>query len=76
MVGVTNLTETTCIIIFEYTESPYRHYRGKVVDAISNVMNIVGKDPATVTIVETETTDCSGGRQVQHNIVERLRINE
>ncbi len=66
---------TMCIVVFEYRE-PFRHYLGAVVDAISNVMNIAEKDPATVTIVETEAIDCFGGSQVQYNIVERARIDE
>lgn len=67
--GLTDLAETACIVIFEYSE-PYRHYFGIVVDAISNVMNIIEKDPGTVSILETEALDCFGGRQSQYNIVE------
>ena len=66
---------TMCIVIFEYRE-PFRHYLGTTFDGISNVINLAEKGPATVTIVETEATDCFGGSQVQYNIVESVRINE
>ena len=69
------LTETMCIVVFEYRE-PFRHYFGITFDKVSNVINLAEKDPATVTIVETEATDCFGGRQVQYNIVESVRIDE
>lgn len=63
----TCLTETSCIIIFEYSE-PYRHYQGIVVDAFSNVMNIAEKDAASSAIIETEIEDQLGGKQIQYNI--------
>ena len=68
-------TATMCIVVFEYQE-PFRHYFGIPFDGISNVLNLAEKDPATVTIVENEATDCFGGSQVQYNIVERVRIDE
>ncbi len=66
---VAKLTETTCVIIFEYPK-PYKHYLGNVVDGIVNVMNIAEKDPATTTIIETEVEDQLGAKQVQYGIVE------
>lgn len=74
-VGLINLTETTCIIIFEFYE-PCRHYQAILVDAIANVMSIAEKDPATVTIVETQAADCLGGTQVQYNIIKRPTIHD
>jgi len=66
---------TMCIVVFEYRE-PFRHYIGMPLDGISNVMNIAEKDPATVTIVETEAIDCFGDSQLQYSIVEGRRSNE
>ncbi len=66
---------TMCIVVFEH-EEPFRHYLGTTFDCVSNVMAIVEKDPATVTITETEAIDCLGGCQVQYNIVEKVRIDE
>lgn len=37
--GTTELTETTCIVIFEHSE-PYKYYFGIVVEELSNVINI------------------------------------
>ena len=37
--GTTELTQTTCIIIFEHCES-YRYYFAMVVEELSNVINI------------------------------------
>jgi len=61
------MADTTCIIIFEFSE----HYVGMVVNAISNVMNIAGKDPETMAVIETKIVDELGSEQVQYNIVER-----
>ncbi len=61
------MADTTCIIIFEFSE----RYVGMMVNAISNVMNIAGKDPETMTVIETKIVDELGNEQVQYNIVER-----
>ena len=61
------MTDTTCIIIFEFSE----RYLGMVVNAISRVMNIAGKDPETVAIIETKIVDELGSEQVEYSIVER-----
>ena len=37
--GATEMTDTTCIVIFEHFE-PYRYYFGMVVKELSNVTNI------------------------------------
>ncbi len=37
--GVTEMTNTTCIVIFEHFE-PYKYYFGVVVEELSNVINI------------------------------------
>jgi len=37
--GSTEMTDSSCIVIFEYSE-PYRHYFGIAVEALSNVFNI------------------------------------
>jgi hypothetical protein len=37
--GTTEMTDTTCIVIFEHFE-PYKYYFGMVVEEISNVINI------------------------------------
>jgi len=39
--GKTEMTDTTCIVIFEYFE-PYKYYVGIVVEDLSNVFNITG----------------------------------
>lgn len=67
------MTDTTCIIIFEYSE-PSKRYLGMVVDAISNVMNIAEKDPEISAIVETEIVDEFGYEQVRYNIVEQADL--
>jgi len=61
------MADTTCIIIFEFSE----RYVGMMVNAISNVMNIAGKDPETMAVIETKIVDELGSEQVQYNIVER-----
>jgi len=61
------MADTTCIIIFEFSE----RYLGMVVPTISRVMNIAGKDPETVAIIETKIVDELGSEQVQYSIVER-----
>lgn len=61
------MTDTTCIIIFEFSE----RYLGMAVPTISRVMNIAGKDPETVAIIETKIVDELGSEQVQYSIVER-----
>ena len=61
------IADTTCIIIFEFSE----RYLGMVVPTISRVMNIAGKDPETVAIIETKIVDELGSEQVQYSIVER-----
>jgi len=61
------MTDTTCIIIFEYTEN----YLAMVFPTISRVMNIAEKDPETVAIIETKIVDELGSEQVQYSIVER-----
>lgn len=37
--GSTEMTDTSCIVIFEYSE-PYKHYFGIVVEELSEVLNI------------------------------------
>lgn len=37
--GLIKMTDTSCIVIFEYSE-PYKHYFGIVVEELSNVFNI------------------------------------
>lgn len=37
--GLTKMTDTSCIVIFEYSQ-PYKHYFGIVVEELSNVFNI------------------------------------
>jgi purine-binding chemotaxis protein CheW len=62
------MADTACIIIYEFSE----RYLGMVVDAISNVMNIAGKDPETVAIIETKIVDELGSEQLEYSIVERV----
>jgi chemotaxis signal transduction protein len=38
----TEMTEATCIVIFEYSR-PYRHYQGIVAQTVEDVMNIASK---------------------------------
>ena len=66
-IDTAEMTDTTCIIIFEFSE----RYLGMVVTAISRVMNIAGKDPETVAIIETRIVDKLGSEKVQYSIVER-----
>ena len=66
--GITNLSETTCIIIFEYS-IPQKHYLAILVDEIAKVFNIGEKDASISSIVETEIVDDSGGVQIQYSFV-------
>ncbi len=65
--GTAEIPDTACLIIFESS----KRYSGMAVNAISNVMNIAGKDPETVAIIETRIVDELGSEQVQYSIVER-----
>ncbi|MHC4479084.1 MAG: chemotaxis protein CheW [Planctomycetota bacterium] len=40
--GVTEMTEATCIVVFEYPGS-YKRYLGMVVEGVDNVMDIAGE---------------------------------
>lgn len=49
--GSTELTEKTCILVFEYSE-PYEHYLGIVVEDVSSAMNIAGEKAAEAVMSE------------------------
>jgi len=62
------LTDTACILIFEYSE-PHRKYLAILVDGISNVMTIAAKDASTAIVSETVTVDESGNRKFEYNLI-------
>ena len=64
----TELTETTCIVIFEYSKT-YKYYLGIMAATIASVLNIAEKNAANTKIYETTIVDQSNNKRVEYDIV-------
>jgi len=62
------ITATTCILIFEYSE-PHKEYLAILVEEISNVMVIAEKEPSSAIVSETITIDESGNKKFEYHLI-------